>query len=280
MLKFNILLPAFLLIIFCHIRLFADIVITNDDMILNGKILEDRKGEFLKFGNYHGIFTIDYKQIKEIFRTLRYEDDVKIFLEKGKMVNEAEVKTNYQAGIEKLEEQKKITDIRKNEEKPKEAFSLFLSPFYNYNFGTLSNKLPQSYGVSAMGHFVLDEFEYIKKMYLSGIAAEFAYFHSEKGVRQVSGSRISAGPLWKFSISIGSFNFKYCIFPELGIGIYNIKGIYTDSTSVKWNILLSTGPIFNFSSVLLYPHIKFDYIYDSVVPLYGIGLGIGAGLRF
>lgn len=280
MFKCNILLSALLFIFFCNFNLFADIVITNDDMILSGKILEDKKGVFIKFGNYHGIFTIDYRQIKEIHRTSRYEDDVKIFLDKGKKVNEAEVKTNYQAGLEKLEEQEKIAKKDLKEERQKEFFSLLLSPFYNHNLGTLSNKLPYSYGVSVIGHIAPEQFEYIKKMYLRGIGAELAYLHSEKGIKQVSGPRISAGPLWKFPVSIGSFNFDYCISPEIGIGLYNIRGIYTDTTSVKWNILFYTGPIFNFSSILLYPHIKFDYIYDAAVPLYGIGLGIGAGYRF
>ncbi len=280
MFKCNILLPAFLVIIFCSVRLFADIVVTNDDMILNGKILEDRKGEFLKFGNYHGTFTIDYRQIKEIHRTVRYEDDVKIFLEKGKKVNEAEVRSNYQAGLDKLEEQEKIAKKEIKEEKRKEVFSFFLSPFYNNNFGKLSGKLPNSYGASAMGHIALDRFEFVRKMYLWGIGADFGYIHSENGNKKVSGPRMSAGPLWKFSVPIGYFSFDYCISPEIGIGIYSIRGIYVNSTSVKWNIIFNTGPIFNFSSFIIYPHLRFDYIYDGFVPLYGLGFGIGAGYRF
>ena len=280
MFKRKIFLLTFVFIISFYVHLYGDIIVTNDEMILNGKIIEDKKDDYIKFANYHGTFHIEYKQIKEIHRTKSFEEDIKIFQDKGKSVNEAEVKTNYQAGLEKLEKQEKIAKKDLKEEKQKEVFSLFLSPFYNYNLGTLSNKLPYSYGISVMGHIALDQSEYIKKMYLSGIGAEVTYFHSENGIRLVSGSRVSAGPLWKLPVSIGSFNFDYCISPEIGIGLYNIRGIYTDTTAVKWNILLSTGPIFNFSSFLVYPQIKFDYIYDDNVPLYGIGFSIGAGFCF
>jgi hypothetical protein len=280
MFKRKIFLLTLVFIISFYVHLYGDIIVTNDEMILNGKIIEDRKNDYIKFANYHGTFHIEYRQIKEIHRTQSFEEDIKIFHDKGKPVNEAEVKTNYQSGLEKLEEQEKIAKKDLKEEKQKEFFSLFLSPFYNYNLGTLSNKLPYSYGISVMGHIALEQSEYIKKMSLSGLGAEVTYFHSENGIRLVSGSRVSAGPIWKFPLSIGSFNFDYCISPEIGIGLYNIRGIYTDTTAVKWNMLLSTGPIFNFTSFLIYPQIKFDYIYDDIVPLYGIGFSIGAGFCF
>ena len=46
--------------------LYADIVITKDDMILNGKIIEDKKPAHIIFANYHGTFTIKYKMITVI----------------------------------------------------------------------------------------------------------------------------------------------------------------------------------------------------------------------
>ncbi|MBN2402563.1 MAG: hypothetical protein JXN64_09185 [Spirochaetes bacterium] len=271
---------TFIFIVFFYVRLYGDIIVTKDDMILNGKIIEDKQNDYIKFANYHGTFHIEYKQIKEIHRTKSYEEDIKIYQDKGKSVDEAEVKTNYQAGLEKLEEQGKITEKIPAEEKQKETFALVFSPFYNFNYGKLSGKLPQSYGFSALGHVPLDQFENIKKIYLSGIGAELAYFHSEKGARQVSGLRLSAGPLWKFPVSFGNFRFNYCVLPEIGAGLYNIRSIYSDTTTLKMNLLFSTGPIFNFSSILLYPNIRFDYIYDGVVPLCGIGFGIGAGFYF
>ncbi|MBN2039318.1 MAG: hypothetical protein JW864_04715 [Spirochaetes bacterium] len=256
-------------------------MITKDDMILNGKILEDKKNYFVKFANYHGTFHVEYKQIKGLYRTKSFEDDIKIYRNLGKSVNKAEVEINYQAGLKKLEEQEKLSEKLSAAKEPvDEKLSLLFSPFFIYNTGTLSSKLPYSFGVSAKGHIAIDQFSFFKKLYLYGITAELAYFHSKKGVKQVSGPRASAGPLWQFPFSIGSHNLNYCISPELGIGIYNIKGIYDDTTAVKWNIQFTTGPLFNISSVLLYPNMKFDYIYDVNVPLFGTGIGIDIGFQF
>ena len=140
--------------------------------------------------------------------------------------------------------------------------------------------MPYSSGISLTGHIALDQFTYIKNIYLYGIVAELTYFHSKKEVKQVSGSRVSAGPLWQFPLSFGTFKFNYCISPEIGIGLYKIRGIYADADAVKWNILFKTGPVFHFSSILLNPNIEFDYIYDDNVPLLGVGVKIGVGLSF
>jgi len=66
--------------------LYADIVITKDDMILNGKIIEDKKPAHIIFANYHGTFTIKYKMIKKIHRTESFKEDIEIFRDMRKEV--------------------------------------------------------------------------------------------------------------------------------------------------------------------------------------------------
>jgi hypothetical protein len=280
MLNCKILLFTSVFLIFFCLRLYGDIIVTNDDMILNGKIIEDKIDDYIKFANYHGLFHIEYKQIKEIHRTTSFEEDIKIFQDKGKSVDEAEVKTNYQAGLEKLAKQEGTVQNVIKEEIHTADYSLFFSPFFYFNMGKLGSIVPFSFGGSVTGDIPLSQFQYLTRLYLTGIRAEIGYFHSEKRVKRVSGSRVSAGPLWQFPLSISGFHFIYCVSPEIGIGLYAIRGIYADTTAVKWNILFSTGPIFNFSSILLSPNIKIDYIFDGNVPLYGIGLGISFGYRF
>lgn len=274
MFKFRI---SILLVVFLFspcIYLYADIVITNDEMILNGKILEEKKESYVKLGNYHGTFIIEYKLIKEIHRTERYEDDFKFFLKKKKPVNESDVKTNYQAGLEQLEKQKKAN---KDKIPADGRHAILVSPFFNINLGKLNTVLPYSYGVNIMGDIAINRFQYLKKMFLTGIRTEIGYFHSEKGVKRVIGLSALAGPLWQFPISIGTYRFNYSIAPEFGVGWYSIKGRTEKLTAVKWNADIITGPIFKISSAVISPLIKFNYIYDNIVPLYGISFSIGAG---
>lgn len=263
------------LIIFPFTTLFADIIITIDDMVLNGKILEENK-KTIKFGNYHGIFIIDRDKIKEIYRTGSYEDDVKILSGKGRVVNEDEVKTNYDSG------QKKIDDLEIAEEaqKPSAGFKLALSPYIIYNFGELGTILPCSYGVSLTADINVSNFEYLKKIYLSDISVEAGYIYSENRERNVTGYRASAGPQWKFPVLTGSFQLDWFISAAFGAGWYKVQGLYQEMTAVKWNSGISTGLVFTVSSITISPRLRFDYIYDSRAPLYGMGAALSVGYRF
>ena len=264
-----------------YIYLYGDIIVTNDGMILNGKILEEKKDEHIKLGNYHGIFTIDLKQIKEIHRTRHYEEDVKIFRDKGRTVDEAEVKTNYQSGVEKLENLGNAGEQVNNAEKIHPAvFTVLFSPYINLNIGKLFTVLPYGYGGAITGDIRLDKFKFFSGIYLKGIRLGMGYFHSEVGARRIIGLRGSAGPLWLFPLSNRKIHIDYAISPEIGVGWYSLRGGYGKADAVKWNVSLTTGPVFNIYSFILYPQIKFDYINDRSVPLYCVGFSLGLGYGF
>jgi hypothetical protein len=277
----KIILPAMIsLILFMPVsRLFGDIIITNDDMILNGKILKDAKPVYIDFANYHGTFNIDYKQIKKIIRTESYEADVKIIEEMGQPVNKEEIKINYEAGLEKLEEHKIETE--KGKEKIRSSdYVIFFSAFYNLNFGRIGSILPNSMDFSAACDIPLVQFRIIKMLHLAGIRGGIAYFHSKNGEKGITGFRVSTGPLWQLPVSFGKVHFNYCISPSFGIGRYSVSGLAKKAAGVKWNTGVTTGPFFKISSIIICPQLKFDYIYDGSNPLYGIGFGLGAGFCF
>ena len=280
--RYRIFIPAIFLIIIISFKIsYGDIVETNDGMVLNGKIIEDKKGDYIKFGNYHGTFHIEYRLIKGIHRTNSFKEDIKIFKDKGKTVNESEVMINYQAGVEKLEAQGVVPGEKAKEKDNKKKIVLLVSPFYNFNIGKLSGELPHSFGGSVTGHFAIDQFDSIRKLYLSGVVAEAGYFYSENGGKKVSGPRISAGPLWNISIASGETTSVSCVAsPVIGFGWYVIKGRYEDAVELKLNAAFTAGPLFNVSAIVFAPLFRFDYIYDSTEPLYGIGFSIAAGFKF
>ncbi|HPS57769.1 MAG TPA: hypothetical protein PK514_06645 [Spirochaetota bacterium] len=268
-------LLALILTIFPFTTLFADIIITIDDMVLNGKILEENK-KTVTFGNYHGIFIIDLDKIKEIYRTGSYEDDLKILSDKGRVVNKDEVRTNYDSGLKKIRE----FEIEEDGREPFTYFNLAIAPYIIFNLGKLGTILPCSYGVSLTACIPVSNFEFAKKIFLSGVSIEAGYFYSEKGERGVTGYRASAGPQWQFPVLTGSFKLDWFISAAFGAGWYNVKGLEQEMTAVKWNSGISTGLVFTVSSITISPLLRFDYIYDSKVPLYGMGAALSLGYRF
>lgn len=266
---------ALILTVFSITLLFGDIIITRNDMILNGKILEENK-DSVKFGNYHGIFTIDRSQIKEIFRTDSYEGDVKILKGLDRTVNEAEVKTNYEAGIDKLDARAGVDRGRQHAP----YYMIAVSPFYMVNYGKLGNVLPNSYGLSISGDIPAGKIGHAKRIFISDVRVGAEYLRSEKDERKVTGFRASAGPRRQFPLSIGSFRFEYSVSALAGAGWYAIQGILEETRAVKWNAAFVTGFTFTISSITLSPEAKLDYIYDAHAPLYGIGFVMSLGYRF
>ncbi len=278
--RYKIFLLMALALLFPYVFLYGDIVETYDGMILNGKIIEEKKDKFVKLGNHHGIFTIDYKLIKEIHRTERFEDDVKILMDKGKKVDEAAVKTNFQAGLERLEEQEKAEESTIKEKVRPADHALFFSPFFNLNIGKLRTVLPYSFGGSITADVPFYRFQLSEKTASVGIRAEIGYFHSEMAKRRILGARASAGPVLKLPLLAGAFGIDYAISAMIGIGWYSVRGESEKRPGVKWSAAFLTGPVFHIFSAIIFPQVKFDYIYDGRAPVYGIGLALGVGFKF
>lgn len=256
--------------------LYADIIVTNDDMILNGKILEKKPVQII-FGNYHGIFTIERAQIKEIHETKSFKEDVLIFQKKGKRVDENEVKKNFQAGLEKLKDRERD---KGGDTTPPARYTFLLTPSYMVNIGKLGAVMPHSAGVSLTGDIPLRRLPLTEKTGITGIRSEAGYFYLKNGAKTVQGPRLSSGPLWEFPFSIGDIRCTYSFSPVLGIGWYTIEGRTEKTAALKWHAGCITGPAFFIQNTVLFPQLRFDYIHDGSVPLYGIGFGLGLGYRF
>ncbi len=260
-----------------QIKLQADVVITNDDMILNGKILEDKKDQYINFANYHGNFTIKYKQIKEIYRTESFWGDIEFLKKRGKSVNENEVKNNYLSGEKKL----KILN-KKNAPpagKPKSLVLMF-DLFYNKNYGKIESVLPYSTGFALSGEAPVDNIEIFKKLHIYGIDSEICYFYSEKDKKYIKSIIASAGPLWKFSVTTSGYSYNFNISAEFGLGWYFVKNAEAEESSAKWNLTIHAGPAFDVYSIIISPQLRIDYIYDGYAPLLSTGFSLGAGYRF
>jgi len=270
--KLPLLFITALVIFLPHIG-FSDIVVTTDGMILNGKIIEI-ENEYVKLGNYHGIFKINYELIKEMHQTNNYQEDLKIFKKMGKPVNETVVKKNFQSGIEKLNA--KITE----EKKIKAGtirYLLHVSPFFMANMGKARSILPYSFITSLMGDIRFNSrFDYLPK----GVRIDVQYFYSGSGTKNISAYRFGLGPVWNFPFEINGFSLNLTLSPTFGTGYYSVKGRYDETASAKFNASLAAGMEFLISSWVISYKVRFEYIHDAFMPLYGIGVCVGAGYLF
>ena len=265
---------CFLITVILCLPLNADVIVTKENMILNGKIVEDKKPDYVKFTNKYGTFKIEYKQIKEIYITENADEDKKIIKELSKPVNDYELKKADNSAEKDEKKQKKDTSLSA---KDPESCILMLDLFFLNNFGKLSGSLPESQGITASGEFPLNQ-PFLKNIHVRSIKSEIICFHSENGEKYIKGYNASAGPLLCFSTDYN--NVSLIISGTVGVGKYSVKSYAEKKEGAKWHMTFSTGPEYKINSIILSPQLKFVYIYDSVAPLYGAGFTIGAGYKF
>ncbi|PKL18239.1 MAG: hypothetical protein CVV49_06535 [Spirochaetae bacterium HGW-Spirochaetae-5] len=255
----------------------ADVIITRDDMILNGKILEDRKPDYVVFANNHGEFTIKYNQIKEIYKTESFKDDIEYLQNIGKTVNERDVKNNYESGEKKLKENRQAGVISTDK-----TVSLILMTgiFYNKTSGELAPVLPYHAGLFFSAEIPVYDISFLETFEIDGIESEVNFLYSSDNDRSIKGIAVSAGPLWKIPIGISDTTFNFTSL--LGAGWYSVKNNETEEklSAVKWSISIHAGPSFNISTIVLSPKIKIDYIHDGASSFAGTGVSLGAGYSF
>jgi hypothetical protein len=258
-------------------KLHADVIITRDGMILNGKILEDRKPDNVIFANNHGKFTIKYNQIKEIHKTESFQGDIKYLQNIGKTVNEDDIKRNYESGEKRLEEQRQESSIS-NAETP--SYILMSGIFFNKTSGELKPVLPYYAGIFFSAEIPLSDISFLKALNVYGLEGLVNYLYSSGENRIIKGISALSGPVWKFPIGIADITFK--VSTLLGAGWFSVENNETGekSSAAKWGLSFQAGPVFKISTIVLSPELKIDYVHDGAAPLAGAGLSFGAGYSF
>ncbi|HOO72979.1 MAG TPA: hypothetical protein PK926_14575 [Spirochaetota bacterium] len=252
---------------------FGDIVVTADGMIVNGKIIEQVSGSHVTIANYHGTFTIKQENIREQHSTDNYRKDIELFKKMGKTASEAEVKKNYEAGIEKLQ-----TRSAEGKGAGSSAHCLLLAcPFVNFNIDRLGSIVPCSFGVMVLSDV---RFHTADGKLVLGPRLDLQYFYSKKGIKSIEAFRFAAGPAFIVPVYSGGFSLNLSLVPELGAGYYGVTGREDETADFKMNFFFTAGLEFVISSWMITPMIRFDYVHDGTVPLYGIGISLGAGYLF
>ncbi len=307
------------LLLFLPMISFADIIVTNDDMIINGKIIKEVKGEYVTLANNHGIFKINFNNIKEIQRTANYQEDIKVFNKLGQTVDETAVKQNYEKGIKKLEELNlEAKEIKPdliiadpdNNEKAAETIKIeqdskdteTISKDIEMDFKQIrpdikKTKQPSVEFLLLLSPFINFNFKPFDAvmpygygvLILGNILFQKKYIYLPAGASIEmqyfhSGEAVKNIDGFRFAAGpIWIIPLKYLnlsFSATFGAGYYGIKGIYEKKEALKFNFTFASGPEFFISSWMISPKIRFDYIHDGVAPLFGIGISVEAGYRF
>ena len=244
---------------------FPDVIITKDDMVLNGKVLE-QSSESIVFANYYGVFKVKRPMIKHLYITKSIQEDIEVFRRLKKRVNVTEIKRNYEKGIQKRYLAGK--DVLKK-------MQLYITPCYYTNLMDFKNFINHDIG----GAITLDL--YNKFNLLPDLRVEADYRYLPGGKDYLHGSAISVGPLWSTQNSKYNFN----ISTLAGIGYYYLQSYNNfDEKFSTYKIGLQVKIILGFDIALgnlhIVPQFRVNYIHDDISPLLGIGGGIAFGFGF
>jgi len=271
-----------IIIIFSSSFLYGDVLITNDGMILNGKVVS-KTAEETTFSNYHGTFKIKNRMIKKIHVTEKFEEDVQLFREMGEKIDESDIKRNFQSGLSRKDEVigSSTGDIEGEIQKQLFHMDCHLSSFFLFNAGVLNDVLPYAFGGSLSSDLFHKKYFFnTENLFMPEFRVEFSYLYSGKDSKRIDGFGLTAGPIWFYLTEIGTYGFNLHLATLFGSGNYNVQSTDVKLRRFSFNMNVILGGAFPLGKIELMPAFRFNYIYDSEAPLIGFGFNLSAGYRF
>ncbi len=244
---------------------YADVIITKDDMVLNGKVLE-QSNESVVFANYYGVFKIKRKMIKSLFITGSIEGDIAVFKRLRKRVNVKEIKRNYEKGIQKryLAGKNVLKKLK-----------MHITPCYYNNVLDFQNFISHDIG----GAITIDFLN--KFSSLPDFRVEIDYRYLPGGKDYLHGSALTFGPLWstenpRFNINVAAL---------FGAGYYYLQSYNEVNEKFSaYKLGMQFKLIIGFDIAIgdfhIVPQLRANYIHDSISPLLGFGGGLAFGYAF
>ncbi len=271
----------FLLILFSFSEfspslLLADTIILKNGTLLVGKVKRENS-KIILFKNYYGEFKIPAKQIKQLFKTANYEEDIEIRKKMGKDFDENEIRKNYEAGLKDIKNQKE--DEKKPEKPLWGGGKIFLTGIFNYIFGDLNGSIPYGYG----GFLAYDQGPDLltggrRLPWIPGMRIEGGYLYFNKGDESLSSITISAGPLWQFFLNDGKWGIiGFSVQP--GISLLTIKNINETADSNTFTLHSTLGYEYPFGRISLIVQARYMYIFDKDVLFNSAGVSAGVAFK-
>jgi len=264
-----------LLVVTCTAVSFADTIILKNGTLLVGKI-KVKNNKTIVFKNYYGDFQISREQIKELFETDSYVDDIKIRKRLGIDFDEGDIRKNYEAGLKKSTiKEKKETKLN---DQSWRGGKILLSGNYYYVLGDLNEPIPFGFGAMLACDQGLDRLAgYKRHFWMPGIRIEGGYFYFSRSDNTLSGITVSAGPLWQYGLGKGYWGtIGFSIQP--GMSFLSIKEPGESVKSNTFTLHSTLGYEYPLGRISLFFMTRYMYIYDRDVVFNSIGVSAGVAV--
>lgn len=150
---------------------FADTIHLTDRMVLTGKVISETD-EAIEFGNSYGTFTVQKKDIRKIYVTDSYKEDMKILKRLRQRINEKSIRKNVLAGVKIINEGGSGSGSVSGDDKKKKDTKAAQGNNTPWNYGRLV--ISGSYFSTFMSTYG-QQYRKINSILPSGIGAELAY---------------------------------------------------------------------------------------------------------
>lgn len=245
--------------------LWADVISLNDGSVINGIIIQ-MSDDKIVLKNSFGTFNIDRIYLKSYNKTSTYKEDIRIIKSKGLNVDQTEIKENFLAGLR--------SDIDNKNTANEVLKRIQLSGSYLFALGKLEQIF--NHGNTIYLSYEQPTFSFMEKIGIRYFLLDAGYVSYNRSDKQVYGPSILAGP---------KFFFPYKLFQNgdltaeinTGISFTTYKSDFHKGSSNTFTFNAAIGYEYLFSNIILGGRIRFNYLYDIDVPLYGLGFELSFG---
>ncbi|MBN2160500.1 MAG: hypothetical protein JW807_13985 [Spirochaetes bacterium] len=270
----------------------ADTFALKDGTVVICKVIKETD-EYYVIANSYGVFTVKKPNVKKVYITRNYKEDLAIQRKMGIKVDEDIIKKNIEDGVrqkqiaeQKEKPKKKELSIKLERDKRWYYGRMGLSVAYQATVGSpLSTLAGNGLWFNITYDQGLEGIIPVTNMLIPGIRVEAGFADVEKKMFYLSQSRISgfvatAGPMWAvpyFENSWGCAVFAFM--PGIGYLEAVNKTARAKSAGTHFMFTLLAGYEYSFNIVSIFAHFRYTHIMDSSHPLNGVGCDVGFACR-
>ncbi len=264
----------FFTLIFCS-GIYGDTLILKSGTLLVGKV-KSSTGQSIVFKNYYGVFNINRRNIKKLYITKTYKEDILLRETMGLDFSIEDIKKNYEAGVKMLtaRELEKIKTLEEEKASLHCGGNIFIEGGWLATIGDVRKTLPYGYGGFLAYEQDLDFITGGKYLLMPGLRLEGGYLSYNKDETSMKGFTGALGPVWLFPAPGGAIRFSI----QPGASKFNAENGDLRGSTFTFTLHNILGYEYNFSGTSIFINLRYLYVYDRDV--FFSSAGITAGFSY
>ncbi len=257
--------------------LLGDTLILKNETVLVGKVkgkYEDR----IIFKNSYGAFNVSRDQIKKLYETKSYKEDITIRKKLGLNFNALDIRKNYSEGDKSLtpSEVKKLkagTETRKTEKETTRRNRIQIEPVFTKTMGELGSSIPYGYGALLSYSRDFESLPFFN-IYLRG-----GYIYHNNAPYKLGIATTLGGPGFSAPVK-GSLNHWITGSVTAGASYMNISNETDKADTISFTTFSHLGYEYRMNRTGFFINICHLYVYDKDVFFHSAGLSAGLIIKF